>query len=85
VQKSKRKEPRREQVDSDESEVVESERRPSTTGRSFRKEEREEYERVPGRERARGTTTVERERPPREVVYEEPQQSSGPFDFFFGR
>jgi len=87
VQKPKRKELRREEVDSDESEVVESERRPSTTGRSFRKEEREEYERVPVRERARGTITVERERerPPREVVYEEPRERSGPFDFFFGR
>ena len=67
--------------------IVESERRPSTTGRSFRKEETEEYERVPVRKRARSTITIERERerPPREVVYEEPRQSSGPFDFFFGR
>jgi hypothetical protein len=88
VQKAKRKDLRREEVDSDdESEVAEPERRPVTTGRSFRREEREEVERVPAGDRARGRAVIERERErsPREVVVEEPRQSSGPFDFFFGR
>jgi hypothetical protein len=87
VQKAKRKELRRQDDDSDDSDVVENERRPVTTGRSFRREEREDregYERAPaGRER--GRVVIERERAPREVVVEEPRQSSGPLDFFFGR
>jgi len=83
VQKAKRKELRQEVVDSDESEVAEGERRPVTTGRSFRREEREEYERVPA-DRSRGRVVIEREREraPREVVVEEPRQGSGLFDFF---
>jgi hypothetical protein len=55
-----------------------------TTGRSFRREQREdreEYERVPA-DRARGRAIIERERRPREVVVEEPRQGSGLFDFF---
>ena len=88
VQKAKKREIRRqEEFDSDDSEVVESESRPATTGRSFRREEREEHERVPARERMRAPVTVEREREraPREVVVEEPRERSGPLDFFFGR
>jgi hypothetical protein len=85
VQKTRRKELRREDVDSDdEAEVVESERRPVTTGRSFRREQREdreEYERVPA-DRARGRVVIERERAPREVEIEEPRQGFGLFDFF---
>ena len=83
VQKAKRKELRQEVVDSDESEVAESERLLVTTGRSFRREEREEYERVPA-DRSRGRVVIEREREraPREVVVEEPRQGSGLFDLF---